>query len=370
MTAEELDSDDSAHDFHPIWVRPYFTGGQDEPAGNPPPVSPGVMSGMMSTGAEPGLRPAGPLAFPGPRPTDDERTSAAGPADAGPSTEIALLEGRGRIPGRRRLSPLVLAMAVVAAAAVVVSVAMVRHSVSHESHGQDNDYVLQPKDFEGDAIVRPSGSGKASPSASGPSGSPSAGRSASAGPSTSGSPGPSGSADGTAGLTGRGGGPAKAAGSGATVVSTPLTSGAQTPAGGATLAVGATRSFQSVGSPGDYVVARDGLAYVDQVSGSGSEAAFTVVAGLADPACFSFVASDGGYLRHYAFRARVEASDGSALFERDSTFCSQSGSESGSVSFESYNYPGYYLRAQGTGLWLTPYEATADYAADSSFFVT
>ncbi len=85
MTAEELDSDDSVHDFRPLWVRPYFTGGKDEPEGNPPPGSPGVMSGMMSTDAEPGVRPAGPLAFPGPRPSD-ERTSAAGPADAGPST--------------------------------------------------------------------------------------------------------------------------------------------------------------------------------------------------------------------------------------------------------------------------------------------
>jgi hypothetical protein len=361
MTAEEPDSDDPAHDFHPIWVRPYITSGKDEPSGDPTSGSPGT----MSTGAEPGLWQTGPLVFSGPE-HGDRRTLAAGPADAGPSTEIVLLEGRGRIPGRRRLSPLALtagAVATVVAAVVVVvvvSVVMALQGVGQKSHGQDNDYVLQPKDIEGDATARPSHSGKASPS-----GSPSAQSSASGGP------GPSGSSDGTAGPSGKPGGPAKTTGSPAPGVSTPGSSGAQTPAGGGTLAVGETRSFQSVGSSGAYLVARDdGFAYVDQVSGSGSEATFTVVAGLADADCYSFVASNGDYLRHRNFRARVATSDGSTLFEQDATFCPRPGSKSGSVSLEAYNYPGDFLRARGTELWLDPHEDSADYAAESSFFVT
>jgi hypothetical protein len=94
-----------------------------------------------------------------------------------------------------------------------------------------------------------------------------------------------------------------------------------------------------------------------------------VVAGLADPDCYSFVASNGDYLRHRYFRARLATSDGSTLFKQDATFCPRPGSKSGSVSLEAYNYPGDFLRARGTELWLDPHEDSADYAAESSFFV-
>lgn len=71
---------------------------------------------------------------------------------------------------------------------------------------------------------------------------------------------------------------------------------------------------------------------------------FTAVAGLADAGGYSFRDSSGNYLRHYDDRARFGANDGTSTFAKDATFIARTGTASGSVRFESYNYPGYFLR--------------------------
>ncbi|MEU6536220.1 AbfB domain-containing protein [Streptomyces sp. NPDC047000] len=94
---------------------------------------------------------------------------------------------------------------------------------------------------------------------------------------------------------------------------------------------------------------------------------FKLVNGLADKACYSFATADGGYLRHRDFVLRSEHDDGSALFEKDATFCPRTSAYSGAVMLESVNYPGRYLRHRDFQLVLDPYQGSGQYRADSAF---
>ncbi|MDP9395361.1 MAG: AbfB domain-containing protein [Actinomycetota bacterium] len=113
---------------------------------------------------------------------------------------------------------------------------------------------------------------------------------------------------------------------------------------------------------------------VDAASGAllKADATWTIRRGLADSSCYSFesVNSPGRYLRHAASRVRSDASDGSAGFAADATWCSRPGLQGTGVTFESINFPGSYLRhfdaqvwmANGTsvGGWNRPQTLTAD----------
>jgi hypothetical protein len=120
------------------------------------------------------------------------------------------------------------------------------------------------------------------------------------------------------------------------------------------------------------------LAYVDPVSSSSAtatrqDATFTIVPGLANANCYSFrsVNFPDRYLRHYAFRVRLDTSTGDAVFARDATFCGRAGlAGGGSTSFESYAHPGRYLRHYNYEVridWRTPDTA---FAGDASFTVS
>lgn len=132
-------------------------------------------------------------------------------------------------------------------------------------------------------------------------------------------------------------------------------------------------ALRSVDDPGDYVSQSGRLGILAPVGATSSAAArqsatFTFVPGLADPRCYSLRDATGRYLRHYAFRIRLDTDDRSAIFQKDATFCPRSGSTTGSVSLESYNYPGRYLRHRDNlQLWLDPAENTAAYRAGRSF---
>lgn len=79
--------------------------------------------------------------------------------------------------------------------------------------------------------------------------------------------------------------------------------------------------------------------------------------------------ADGRYLRHWDFRIRLDANDGSTTFQQDATFCAKPGSASGSVSLESYNYPGRYIRHYNYELRVDLYQNSDTFRADSSFTV-
>jgi GH43 family beta-xylosidase len=71
------------------------------------------------------------------------------------------------------------------------------------------------------------------------------------------------------------------------------------------------------------------------------------------------------YVRHYDYRARVEAN---VTVLADSQFRIVSGlAGNGTVSLESTNFPGYYLRHENFEVWVRQNDGSATFAADASF---
>jgi hypothetical protein len=98
-------------------------------------------------------------------------------------------------------------------------------------------------------------------------------------------------------------------------------------------------------------------------------ATLEVVPGLADRDCFSLRTADGQHLRHASWRLVASRDEGTALFRGDATFCPRAGLAAGSVSLESANYPGWFLRHVGDELWVDQLDGSAGFRADNSFLV-
>jgi len=133
-------------------------------------------------------------------------------------------------------------------------------------------------------------------------------------------------------------------------------------------------SLESVNQAGSFMATTDTYGVLIKASPASDgqtreQATFTVVRGLADPACYSFRLRDGRYLRHSSWRLRVSPDDGTALFQGDATFCVRAGSVAGSLSLESSNYPGWFVRHRGNELWVDHSDGSAGFLADSSFRV-
>ncbi len=102
---------------------------------------------------------------------------------------------------------------------------------------------------------------------------------------------------------------------------------------------------------------RDALVFTDQVNAGSSalarfDSTWKVVAGLANPSCYSFESRNfpGEYLRHQDFRVRKDPDNGSALFRADATWCAQlNGAE---IRFAASNFPSSYLRHINGEVWL------------------
>ncbi|OWY45748.1 arabinofuranosidase/B-xylosidase precursor [Alternaria alternata] len=102
----------------------------------------------------------------------------------------------------------------------------------------------------------------------------------------------------------------------------------------------------------DRYLAHNGATVNTQVVSSSStallkrQASWTVRAGLANSACFSFESKDtaGSYVRHYNFVLQVQASDGSKAFKEDATFCPQTGFSGSGSSIRAWGYPTRYIR--------------------------
>ncbi|MET8147232.1 AbfB domain-containing protein [Actinoplanes sp. NPDC049668] len=133
-------------------------------------------------------------------------------------------------------------------------------------------------------------------------------------------------------------------------------------------------SLESAEAAGSYVSASGDRGLLTQVGPSSGAAArqqatLLAVAGIADPACSSFRGQDGRYLRHSSFRLRMNPDEGTVLFRRDATFCPRAGFTAGSIALESKNYPGFFVRHLGAELWIDQYDGSADFRAQSSFFI-
>ncbi|MFF5217457.1 glycoside hydrolase family 43 protein [Micromonospora sp. NPDC000442] len=102
------------------------------------------------------------------------------------------------------------------------------------------------------------------------------------------------------------------------------------------------------------------------------DAQFRVVPGLADAASVSFesVNYPGHYLRHYGFDFVLAANDGSSVFAADATFRQVAGLANSSwSSLRSYNYPDRYVRHYNYQLRLDPIN-DAQSRADATFRLT
>ncbi len=133
-------------------------------------------------------------------------------------------------------------------------------------------------------------------------------------------------------------------------------------------------SLEAANATGRYVTAAATFGVLTAVGPDNTvtarrQSSFQVVTGLADARCFSFRYSDGGYLRHASWRVRVTADEGTPLFRGDATFCPGPGTAPGSVSLESSNYPGWFLRHRGDELWVDRFDGTESARADGSFLV-
>ncbi|MEW2411353.1 AbfB domain-containing protein [Streptomyces griseoviridis] len=129
------------------------------------------------------------------------------------------------------------------------------------------------------------------------------------------------------------------------------------------------RSVRSVNHPDRFWHVAGGLVRLDPVGSAQArgDATFKLVKGLADSSCYSFATAGGGYLRHRDFVLRAEPDDGSALFEKDATFCPRTGSAPGAIMLESVNFPGRFLRHRDFRVRLDPVQPSALYRADSAF---
>ncbi|MGI5216037.1 sigma-70 family RNA polymerase sigma factor [Plantactinospora sp. CA-290183] len=131
-------------------------------------------------------------------------------------------------------------------------------------------------------------------------------------------------------------------------------------------------SMESINQVGLFATTVDGLGVLARVGPDSDGAArqsatFEAVAGLADRGCVSFRAEDGRYLRHSDWRVRLSEDVGTQLFRGDATFCVRTGAAPGSVSLESSNYPGWFLRHRGLQLWVDQLTDDAAFRADASF---
>ena len=135
----------------------------------------------------------------------------------------------------------------------------------------------------------------------------------------------------------------------------------------------ARHALRSATYPNRYVREIGELSFLDVVAatspvGTKRDATFTIVRGLANSDCYSFVDSHGRYLRHRNFRVRLDFNDGSTLFKQDVTFCVRIGTVSGSFFLQSFNYPDRYVRYRANfELWLDPVEYTNAFESSAAF---
>ncbi|MGC5287632.1 family 43 glycosylhydrolase [Micromonospora sp. DT231] len=97
-----------------------------------------------------------------------------------------------------------------------------------------------------------------------------------------------------------------------------------------------------------------------------ADSQFRIVNGLAGGGSVSLESTNfpGYYLRHRGYALYVERNDGSALFGGDASFRRQSGlADSAGISLESHNFPGRHVRHRAGLLYVEPVSSSADRAS-------
>jgi hypothetical protein len=126
----------------------------------------------------------------------------------------------------------------------------------------------------------------------------------------------------------------------------------------------------SVGYPDHFIRHMDYRGRIDSDVYPYNDALWIIRPGLANNNGVSFESIDfpGYYLRHRNWEIWLEKYDGSDLFKKDATWIQKSGLCGQGTSFESCNYPGKYIRHSSFLLYLTECTNTLD-KQDASFVV-
>jgi GH43 family beta-xylosidase len=102
-----------------------------------------------------------------------------------------------------------------------------------------------------------------------------------------------------------------------------------------------------------------------------ADSQFRIVTGLAGSGTVSLESANypGYFLRHRNYELYVERNDGSATFRNDASFYRRAGlADSAAVSFESYNFAGRYIRHSNGLMYIQPV-ATATDRADATYIL-
>ncbi|GIH23972.1 hypothetical protein Aph01nite_22820 [Acrocarpospora phusangensis] len=103
-----------------------------------------------------------------------------------------------------------------------------------------------------------------------------------------------------------------------------------------------------------------------------ADSQFRIVTGLSGSGTVSLESTNfpGYYLRHRNYEAWVERNDGSALFRADASFTRRTGlAGSGTVSFEAANLAGYYLRHRAGSVWVERDDGTTAFRGSAAFIL-
>ncbi|TKK81214.1 alpha-arabinofuranosidase [Herbidospora galbida] len=100
-----------------------------------------------------------------------------------------------------------------------------------------------------------------------------------------------------------------------------------------------------------------------------ADSQFRQVTGLTGSGTVSLESTNfpGYYLRHRNHEGWVERSDGSALFRSDASFYRRTGLTGSGVSYESVNFPGYFLRHRSGLVWVEQNDGTAAFHGSATF---
>jgi len=127
--------------------------------------------------------------------------------------------------------------------------------------------------------------------------------------------------------------------------------------------------FKSYNFPDRFIRHYDFRARVEANVSTLADSQFRIVTGLAGTGTVSLESANypGYYLRHKNFEVWVEKNDGSTLFKNDATFYRRSGlADSAAASFESYNFAGRYIRHANNLLYVQAVSTTTD-RADATY---
>ncbi|MEU8260354.1 AbfB domain-containing protein [Micromonospora sp. NPDC048999] len=131
-------------------------------------------------------------------------------------------------------------------------------------------------------------------------------------------------------------------------------------------------AFESINFPGHLMRHRNYLGDLTTVSSALDRADATLrevsaLDGTRDAVSFESINFPGHYLRHQNFRIKLQRDDGSNLFHRDASFKTYRQGVFAHRRFESVNYPGHYVRHANFQLWLAKDDGSESFQKDSTW---